>query len=436
VETIPKFSQSEWWRHCPGLQNPADLASRGAPSPTLVTLTLWWNGQIWLKGEETEWPDSPNDQIPQIIQTEMESEARSTTVSTTAAIAIPTTSVDWNLEKISTWNRLLRRTARVSRFLSRSQGKLRPPGPERMESIKANGKVIRITRLFREELDEAEITIYSSNESDILKAFESLQLDNTIQPKEKVAALFPIWDARDRLIRIHGRVSLALRDRNIDPPILLTASHIVITFLITDKHESLLHAGAKVTLSELKEKFWIVKGRQQVKKILFTCVECKKLTLSPFQEIAAPLLLNRLKHAQSFHVTGVDFAGPLLYKPAQRRKKREAPPRVQDPTPADDPNEEQIEEPLTEGDAPIEAPIVGEEDSIEEDVEIQDILTTTTKSKKTNHLKCYVCLFICAVTRAIHLEILPDMTARSFLLAFRKFAARRGFYGQFLQAKG
>jgi hypothetical protein len=116
----------------------------------------------------------------------------------------------------------------------------------------------------------------------------------------------------------------------------------------------------------------------------------------------------------------------LLYKPAQRRKKRKAPSYVQDPTPADDPTEEPTEEPATEEDAPIEAPIVGEEESIEEDVEIQNILPTTNKAKKTNHLKFYVCLFACAVTRAIHLEILPDMTARSFLLAFRKFAARRG----------
>ena len=40
--------------------------------------------------------------------------------------------------------------------------------------------------------------------------------------------------------------------------------------------------------------------------------------------------------------------------------------------------------------------------------------------------KCYVCLFTCAVTRAIHLELVPDLSARSFLLAFRRFAARRG----------
>jgi hypothetical protein len=136
-----------------------------------------------------------------------------------------------------------------------------------MESINANGKVIPITRLSREELDEAELTIYRQFQRERFpKAFEALKLDNTIQPKEKVAALFPIWDARDRLIRVHGRVLLALRDRNIDPPIFLPANHVVITFLIIDKHESSLHAGLKVTLSELKEKFWIVKGRQQVKK--------------------------------------------------------------------------------------------------------------------------------------------------------------------------
>jgi len=210
VETIRKFSQPEWWRHCPGLQNPADLASRGAPAPALVTSTLWWNGPIWLREDEREWPDPPDNQIPPTIQSQIESEARRTTVSVTAAITTPTTPIEWNLDRISTWNRLVRRTAWISRFLSRSQGKLRPPGPELKESIKANGNAIQITRLSREELDEAELTIYRQLQRERYpKAFESLQQDNTIQPKEKIAALLPIWDQRDRLIRVQGRVSLA-----------------------------------------------------------------------------------------------------------------------------------------------------------------------------------------------------------------------------------
>jgi len=37
----------------------------------------------------------------------------------------------------------------------------------------------------------------------------------------------------------------------------------------------------------------------------------------------------------------------------------------------------------------------------------------------------YICLFTCANTRAVHLEIVPDLTEDSFLHAFRRFASRR-----------
>ena len=137
-----------------------------------------------------------------------------------------------------------------------------------------------------------------------------------------------------------------------------------------------MHAGVKTTLSELKERFWIIKGRQQVKKSWFACVTCRKLSSPPFQELAAPLPLNRLKRAQAFYVTGVDFAGPLYCKKDPKKQDTD-------------------------------------EDYMAED-----------GSHKL--YKCYVCLFTCAVTRAIHLELVPDLSARSFLLAFRRFAARRG----------
>ena len=39
--------------------------------------------------------------------------------------------------------------------------------------------------------------------------------------------------------------------------------------------------------------------------------------------------------------------------------------------------------------------------------------------------KAYICLFTCARTRAIHLEIVTDLSAETFLLAFRRFASRR-----------
>ncbi|KZR97788.1 Uncharacterized protein APZ42_007142, partial [Daphnia magna] len=107
--------------------------------------------------------------------------------------------------------------------------------------------------------------------------------------------------------------------------------------------------------------FPIVKGRQQVKTAWFACVECQKLTSPPFQELAAPLPLNRLRQAQAFHITGVDFAGHLFYKPAPSRRKAKALTSVQHSTSTDDPNKEPAEELLAEEDAPNEAPLAGEE---------------------------------------------------------------------------
>ena len=37
-------------------------------------------------------------------------------------------------------------------------------------------------------------------------------------------------------------------------------------------------------------------------------------------------------------------------------------------------------------------------------------------------VKVYLCFFTCATTRAVHLEIVQDLTADMFLLTFRKFA--------------
>ena len=40
-------------------------------------------------------------------------------------------------------------------------------------------------------------------------------------------------------------------------------------------------------------------------------------------------------------------------------------------------------------------------------------------------IKSYICLFMCAATRAIHLEVVMDLTERNFPQAFRRFASRK-----------
>ena len=39
--------------------------------------------------------------------------------------------------------------------------------------------------------------------------------------------------------------------------------------------------------------------------------------------------------------------------------------------------------------------------------------------------KVYICLFTCATTRAVHLEVITDLSTDTILLAFQRFASRK-----------
>ena len=58
---------------------------------------------------------------------------------------------------------------------------------------------------------------------------------------------------------------------------------------------------------------------------------------------------------------------------------------------------------------------------------------STTESDNN---KCYVCLFTSAATRAVHLELTPNLTVKSFLLAFRRFTSRRGLPATLMSDNG
>ena len=53
------ISDRNFWRHCPGTSNPADLPSQSVNSGDLVNNQLWWHGPAFLKDELSSWPDLP-----------------------------------------------------------------------------------------------------------------------------------------------------------------------------------------------------------------------------------------------------------------------------------------------------------------------------------------------------------------------------------------
>ena len=140
-----------------------------------------------------------------------------------------------------------------------------------------------------------------------------------------------------------------------------------------DAHERVQHNGVSETLTELRDKYWIVRGRSFVRKILHRCVTCRRFGGKPHNPPPPPPLpAFRVKEAPAFTYTGVDYAGPLLIKS-----------------------------------------INGSGES-----------------------KVWICLYTCCIVRAIHLEVVPDLTAQSFIRCFKRFSARRGFPTRMISDNG
>ena len=56
VNEVRSLTEETMWNHCPGLENPADIGSRGKVASKLNSNQLWWRGPWWLS--ETNWPKS------------------------------------------------------------------------------------------------------------------------------------------------------------------------------------------------------------------------------------------------------------------------------------------------------------------------------------------------------------------------------------------
>lgn len=184
---------------------------------------------------------------------------------------------------------------------------------------------------------------------------------------------FNLFQDEKGVWRCGGRLSNAELPYAIKYPILLPSDHPLTALVVKDAHERVCHNGVRETLTETRSKYWIPRGRSFTRKIIHNCVLCRKFEGRPYKAPQPPPLpMCRVKEDPAFTHTGVDFAGPLFIRASQPSQ----------------PN------------------------------------------------KVWIALFTCYVTRAVHLDVVPDQSTPSFIRCLKRFAARRGLPSRFISDNG
>lgn len=159
-----------------------------------------------------------------------------------------------------------------------------------------------------------------------------------------------------------GNADLSISEAN---PIIVPKGHIAV-LLVGHFHERIFHQGRQFTENEIRKAgFWLLGGRRVVTSYIFKCVRCRQLRgRQEFQKMA-DLPFDRLDPAPPFTYIGIDVFGPWT------------------------------------------------------------ISTRRTRGRQANS-KRLALLLTCLVVRAVHIEILEEMTSSCFINALRRFCAIRG----------
>ncbi|XP_062710710.1 uncharacterized protein LOC134288834 [Aedes albopictus] len=345
VSKIQHATQNCGWNHIAGLQNPADVISRGCLASEIVHNKLWWGGPDWLRKEKEYWP-VPGQQCGSTD--DCNSERRKTAAAFASATTTPSF-IDEYAGTFSNYSKMIRITAYWRRFFSI----LRSPKEDRTFSF-----------LTTDELKTAEHALIRLLQQQCFPdEWRRLQSGQHIAKSSRLRWFHPMLSSNDNVIRIGGRLGQSTLHDDFKHPILLPGAHRLSTLLLSSYHERLLHAAPQLMVNTVRLKYWLLGGRSAARQVVHKCVTCVRARPKLIEQFMSELPAARVTAARPFSRVGIDFWGPIQLQPRHRR------------------------------DAPI---------------------------------KAYVAVFVCFATKAVHLELVANLTTAKFLQAFRRFVARRG----------
>ncbi|XP_056003746.1 uncharacterized protein LOC125682784 [Ostrea edulis] len=191
----------------------------------------------------------------------------------------------------------------------------------------------------------------------------------------QISSLDPYLD-NDGFIRVGGRLGKSLLSFESKHPILLPGRNHLAELLVRHYHSEILHQGRLFTEGAIRSAgLWITRCKRLVSSVISACVPCRKMRGRLASQKMADLPADRLEPVPPFSNVGVDALGPY------------------------------------------------------------HVVTRKTRGGSANSKRWGV-LFICLVTRAIHIELVDSMSSAAFINALRRFIAVRGAVKIFRSDRG
>jgi len=195
-----------------------------------------------------------------------------------------------------------------------------------------------------------------------VELLRELSTGNRISSKP-LARLAPFVDDSG-IIRVGGRLRHSTLSYDCKHPMLIAKRSHLALLICRRWHRLTCHSGPRVMISLILRQYWIIAIRSVVHEVVTKCAVCVRLAAKPPQPLMADLPAARVQQVRPFARVGVDYAGPLQMRELKLRKSRS--------------------------------------------------------------YKVYIAVFVCFSVKAVHLEVVSDLSTDAFLAAFDRFVGRRG----------
>ncbi|XP_011859050.1 PREDICTED: uncharacterized protein LOC105556567 [Vollenhovia emeryi] len=193
--------------------------------------------------------------------------------------------------------------------------------------------------------------------------YESLKQKRSLGSASKLISLSPFMND-DGLIRVGGRLKNSALAFDACHQILLPRNHALTRRIIEYEHLRNMHCGLQATMAAVRQRFWPLSLRSATRSIINKCITCFRAKPTSSEALMGNLPTPRVAVSRPFSHCGVDYAGPVTLREGNRRNSR--------------------------------------------------------------NRKAYVAVFVCLATKAIHLEVVGDLTTDAFLAALKRLISRRG----------